>query len=165
MSPGRGTGSGSGPDIGPGELPHRVRVTAPQRDARRRADRPSRRSELTEQTALGEIYLAALLRAQLRLGLAVLSVAALVLADTRASADTDEDRAGRDRMIALAETVGIPLLFLLVPQVAAVRLGPAPLPWVVVGLTLYPVAALGARFYVAQCERLERDFVDLVAQQ
>lgn len=140
MSPGRGTGSGSGPDIGPGELPHRVRVTAPQRDARRRADRPSRRSELTEQTALGEIYLAALLRAQLRLGLAVLSVAAVVL-------------------------VGIPLLFLLVPQVAAVRLGPAPLPWVVVGLTLYPVAALGARFYVAQCERLERDFVDLVAQQ
>lgn len=140
MSPGRGTGSGSGPDIGPGELPHRVRVTAPQRDARRRADRPSRRSELTEQTALGEIYLAALLRAQLRLGLAVLSVAAVVL-------------------------VGIPLLFLLVPQVAAVRLGPAPLPWVLVGLALYPVAALGARFYVAQCERLERDFVDLVAQQ
>ncbi|MFZ2515577.1 MAG: hypothetical protein WAW82_07925, partial [Candidatus Lutibacillus vidarii] len=92
------------------------------------------------QTALGEIYLAALLRAQLRLGLAVLSVAAVVLA-------------------------GIPLLFLLVPQVATTRIGPAPLPWVVVGLAVYPVVAFGARFYVAQCERLERDFVELVSQQ
>ena len=120
--------------------PHRVRVTAPQRDARRRADRPSRSAELAQQTALGEIYLAALLRAQLRLGLAVLSVAAVVLA-------------------------GIPLLFLLVPQVATTRIGPAPLPWVVVGLAVYPVVAFGARFYVAQCERLERDFVELVSQQ
>ncbi|MFN8084724.1 MAG: hypothetical protein U0Q14_10900 [Dermatophilaceae bacterium] len=138
MTPGRGTGAGSDP--GPGEVPHRVRVTAPQREARRRADRPSRSAELAQQTALGEIYLAALLRAQLRLGLAVLSVAAVVLA-------------------------GIPLLFLLVPQVATTRIGPAPLPWVVVGLAVYPVVAFGARFYVAQCERLERDFVELVSQQ
>lgn len=39
--------------------------------------------------------------------LAAARVAALVLADTRASADTDEARAGRDRMIALAETGGV----------------------------------------------------------
>lgn len=38
--------------------------------------------------------------------LAAARVAALVLADTRASADTDEARAGRERMIALAETEG-----------------------------------------------------------
>ena len=51
--------------------PKRVRITSPRRDARRRGERRSDAVELTEQTGLGEVYLTALLRAQLRLALAV----------------------------------------------------------------------------------------------
>ncbi|GAA1902843.1 hypothetical protein [Lapillicoccus jejuensis] len=120
--------------------PRRVRVTSPRRDARRRAERRPATLELAEQTGLGEVYLAALLRAQRRLAAAILLGIAVPLA-------------------------GLPALFALVPATRAVHLGPVPLPWVVVGVLLYPVVVLAARIYVRQSERVEREFAELMGQR
>lgn len=119
------------------EAPRRVRVTSPRRDARRRGEQRPGSVELTEQTGLGEVYLTALLRAQLRLAAAVLVGVAGLLG-------------------------GLPVLFLLVPQAAAATIGPVPVPWLVVGVAVYPVAYLAARVHVRQAERIERDFTDLM---
>lgn len=121
------------------ERTERVRITSPRRDARRRGERRTGRVELTELTGLGEVYLTALLRAQLRLAMAVLlSVGGL---------------------LAL-----LPALFLLVPEAAAARWGPVPLIWLVVGVSVYPLVVLGARVYVRQSERIERDFTAMLAR-
>jgi hypothetical protein len=37
-----------------------------------------------------------------------------------------------------------------------------PLPWVILGVLVYPVVALTARYYVRHAEAIERDFADLV---
>ena len=120
--------------------PRRVRVTSPRRDARRRGERRPAAAELSEQTGLGEVYLTALLRAQLRLALAVLLGVGGLLC-------------------------GLPALFLLVPEAASSRIGPVPVPWLVVGVAVYPVVLVGARIHVRQAERIERDFVDLVTRR
>lgn len=125
------------PPTGP---PRRVRVTSPRRDARRRAERRPATLELAEQTGLGGVYLDALLRAQRRLAVATLLGIAVPLA-------------------------GLPALFALVPATRAVHVGPVPLPWVVVGVLLYPVVVLAARLHVRQSERVEREFAELMGQR
>jgi hypothetical protein len=35
-------------------------------------------------------------------------------------------------------------------------------PWVILGVLVYPVVALTARYYVRHAEAIERDFTDLV---
>ena len=118
--------------------PRRVRVTSPRRDARRSGEKRPRAEDLAEQTGLGEVYLTALLRAQLRLAMAVLlGVGALVVA--------------------------VPAAFLLVPGAATAVIGPVPVMWLVVGVGIYPVVWLAARVHVRQAERIERDFADLLA--
>ncbi|HRW19490.1 MAG TPA: hypothetical protein P5181_11660 [Dermatophilaceae bacterium] len=117
--------------------PRRVRITSPRRGARRRAERRPGSVELTEQTGLGEVYLTALLRAQLRLSLAVLLGVVGMLA-------------------------GLPAVFLLLPDARSAMVGPVPLAWVVVGVAVYPVVYAAARLHVRQAERIEREFTDLV---
>lgn len=118
--------------------PRRVRVTSPRRDARRSGEKRAPSVDLTEQTGLGEVYLTALLRAQLRLALAVLvGVGALVVA--------------------------VPAVFLLVPGAASAAIGPVPLMWLVVGVGIYPCVWLAARVHVRQAERIERDFAELMS--
>ncbi len=118
--------------------PRRVRITSPRRDARRRGEARPRSRDLTEQTGLGEVYLTALLRAQLRLALAVLLGLGALLA-------------------------AVPAIFLLVPGAATATLGPAPVMWLVVGVAIYPMVWLAARVHVRQAERIEREFADLMA--
>lgn len=120
--------------------PKRVRITSPRRDARRRGERRSDAVELTEQTGLGEVYLTALLRAQLRLALAVLIAVGGPL-------------------------VALPALFLLNPSVARAAVGPVPVSWLVVGVLVYPFVYAAARLHVRQSERIERDFTDLMNRQ
>ncbi|MBK8757034.1 MAG: hypothetical protein IPM08_07870 [Actinomycetales bacterium] len=120
--------------------PKRVRITSPRRDARRRGERRSDAIELTEQTGLGEVYLTALLRAQLRLALAVLIAVGGPL-------------------------VALPALFLLNPSVARAAVGPVPVSWLVVGVLVYPFVYAAARLHVRQSERIERDFTDLMNRQ
>ncbi|MEO8830439.1 hypothetical protein, partial [Lapillicoccus sp.] len=95
--------------------------------------------ELEEQTGLGGVYLSALLRAQLRLSLAILlGVGVIVL--------------------------GLPAMFILLPATQDLRVGPIPLPWVAIGVLIYPVVFVAARIYVSQAERIEREFSELMDQ-
>ena len=123
-----------------GPPPRRVRITSPRREARRPGERRPPAQELEEQTGLGEVYLSALLRAQLRLSLAILLGIAVVV-------------------------LGLPTLFVLVPATRDIHVGPIPLPWLAVGGLIYPVVFLAARIYVYQAERIEREFSDLMRQR
>lgn len=115
----------------------RVRVTSPRRDAARPGPIPPATTDIHEQTGLGEVYLDSLMRAQLRLSLTTLAGVVVVLG-------------------------GLPLLFLAVPASrTAVVLG-LPLPWLVLGILVYPVAVLACRLYVQRSERIEADFAHLV---
>jgi len=116
--------------------PQRVVVTGPRRDVRRRARR-SAVDDIDQQTRVGAVYLRALVRTQLRLGLATVALVVVPLAV-------------------------LPLLFGLVPALGSLRLGPAPLWWLLLGFLVYP-AILGAGWwYVRQAERNEAQFTDLV---
>lgn len=122
------------PPSGP---PRRVRITSPRREARRPGERRPPAQELAEQTGLGEVYLSALLKAQLRLSLAILLGIAVVV-------------------------LGLPTLFVLLPVTRTIMVGPIPLPWLAVGVLVYPVVFVAARIYVSQSERIEREFSDLM---
>ena len=89
--------------------------------------------DLDEQTVLGDVYLDGLRRAQLRLGLTVLGLMVLALGS-------------------------FPLLLTLVPSTRTMTLAGAPLPWLVLGVLVYPSAWLLARGYVRQSERIEAEF-------
>jgi hypothetical protein len=119
---------------GPGR---RVTVSSPRTRAARPAPRGEVARDLDEQTQLGEVYIASLVRAQLRLALTVCSVFGCLLG-------------------------GLPLLFALQPAFRDLRMLGVPLAWLVLGVVVYPALLAGAWFYVRQAEHNERDFVDLV---
>jgi hypothetical protein len=122
------------------ESPHkatRVRVTSPHTE--RRGSRPRRTvaSEIDAQSELGEIYLAALLRSQLRLALGT--------------------------VLALAVTVGaLPVAFWLLPGLTSHHFLGMPVSWVVLAFACYPVLVLLAWRYVRAAERNEREFTHVV---
>lgn len=93
--------------------------------------------EVEEQTAVGRVFLAALLRRQLRLSLIV---AALLLA------------------LLLSQ----PLLAWVLPAYAAARLFGIPLPWVVLGALTYPLMTVLGLVYVRGAENTDDDFTDLL---
>lgn len=116
--------------------PPRVRVTSP-RARRRRAPRRTPAAEIDQQSALGDVYISSLLRAQLRL-------AGLIL-------------------LALALLVGsLPLVVIAFPGLDDVMVLGMPLPWVVLGFAVYPVLALLGWVYVRTAERNEQAFADVV---
>jgi hypothetical protein len=120
--------------------PNRVRVTSTRRDAPLRRDvRPLTR-EIDEQSNLGEVYMSGLMSAQLRLAGMVLAFGAVGLG-------------------------GLPLLFLLVPATRSLEIGRIPLPWLVLGVIVYPVALVVARYYVRQSERIEAEFSAAVGRR
>lgn len=118
-------------------MTERVRVTGPPRHTT--AGRPvSRLGDVHEQTALGDVYLRSLLRAQLGLAARLLAL--------------------------LAVTLGIlPLTFHLAPSLADVRPLGIPLPWLLLGVLVHPFLLLLAWRYVRSAERNERVFADLVS--
>jgi hypothetical protein len=105
--------------------------------AARRPVRPDVAREIDDQTHLGEIYMHALLRSQLRLGLTVCGVVAVVLG-------------------------GLPLLFAVEPALRTVRVVGIPLPWLLLGVLVYPALIGEAWVYTRLAERNERDFTELV---
>jgi hypothetical protein len=115
--------------------PRREVITAPRRDVRR----PPRSvvDDIDEETRIGRVYLQALFRTQLRLGLATVALVVVPLAS-------------------------LPLLFGLVPGVGELRLGPLPLWWLVLGFLVYPAILAVGWWYVRQAERNEARFTDLV---
>lgn len=120
--------------------PARVRVTSTRRAAATRRGLAPLSHDIGEQTDLGEVYMAGLMSAQLRLALRVLAFGAAGLG-------------------------GLPLLFVLVPATRGMELGGLPLPWLVLGILVYPVALVVARYYVRASERVEREFLDVVARR
>lgn len=120
-----------------GPVPERVRVTGPPRRRTPGLAQAPRRSEIDAETRLGEVYMASLLREQLRLAVGTLVTLAVGLGS-------------------------LPLLFHLAPHLAGVRLLGVPLPWLLLGVLVYPFLVLLGWAYVRAAERNERDFVDLV---
>ncbi|WP_157245708.1 hypothetical protein [Nonomuraea typhae] len=117
----------------------RVAVTSPRTAAARRRRYPATR-EIDEQTVVGEVYMRSLLRTQFRLALFVCTVLACVVG-------------------------GLPLLFLLLPDLRGLHLLGVPLPWAVLAGLIYPAFVAGAWLYVRQAERNERHFADLVERK
>ncbi|MFG2073169.1 hypothetical protein SAMN05421874_104283 [Nonomuraea maritima] len=121
------------------ETPRRVPVTSPRTAAARRPRYPATR-EIDEQTRVGEVYMRSLLRTQFRLALFVCTVLAGVVG-------------------------GLPVLFLLIPELREADLLGVPVPWAVLAGLIYPGFVLGAWFYVRQAERNERHFAELVERR
>jgi putative solute:sodium symporter small subunit len=93
--------------------------------------------ELSEQTRVGEIFLAALRRRQLWLSLRVVAVLVAVLGAQ-------------------------PLLAWFWPAYAAVRVLSIPLPWLVLGAGSYPLLVALGLYYVHRAERIDDEFGDLM---
>jgi hypothetical protein len=123
-----------------GRPPQRVVVTSPRTAAAvRRPPGGSALRALDEQDRVGELLVRSLVRAQLLLALKLLSVLAVLLG-------------------------GLPLLFALAPGTRDVDLLGLPLPWLVLGVLVYPALVLGGLVHVRLAERNERDFTELVGR-
>lgn len=120
-----------------GRQPRRVTVTRSDARAARLGPGAAGRRDLHEQTQIGDLFIRSLMRAQLHLALRLGGVFGVLLAL-------------------------LPLLFAYVPRVRHVHVLGLPLPWLVLGVLVYPGLVAVAVVYVRQAERNEQDFVDLV---
>lgn len=93
--------------------------------------------DIDRHTEVGEVYMRALMRAQLRLGLLV--TGAIV-----------------------GPLVALPLLFVAVPGMNSLHVVGLPLPWFLLGVVIYPLLLAASYWYVRHVERDERSFVELV---
>lgn len=119
-------------------------MTTPERGRvrveRRRSvapDATAMSQEIDAQSQLGEALLRSLMRAQLRLAVVVLSLLAITLGS-------------------------LPLIFELAPGVRHTHVLGIPLPWLLLGVLVYPVLLGLGWFYVRYAERNEAGFVRLV---
>ena len=117
--------------------PQRVRVTRAPRHTLDHLPRTVR-EEIAGQSQLGTTYVSSLIRAQLQLTLGVLLFGVLTLG-------------------------ALPLLFALIPAIRTWTIFGLPVPWIVLGLLVYPCVVLVARWYTRTSERIEADFSDLVS--
>lgn len=112
-------------------------MTSPRRNAPGRAPRPPAATELDEERSLGALYVYSLLRAQRRLSLYVL--------------------------VGVAVVVGaLPLLFTLLPGIHDIAIAGVPLPWLLLGVLIYPFALVVARAYARAAERVDREFAEQI---
>jgi hypothetical protein len=117
----------------------RVRITSPRTGARRPRSGRSNASDIDALTPLGEVYVKSLMRAQLRLAASV--------------------------VLLLAATLGVlPVAFRVLPLDRVHLLG-VPLPWLLLGVAVYPWLLWLAWWYVRRAERNEMAFEDLVEQR
>jgi hypothetical protein len=121
------------------EPPARVRITTPRTLAARSRARRSNAAEIDALTRLGEVYVQSLMQAQLRLAGYV--------------------------VVVLAASIGLlPVLFRVLPVDRVHVLG-VPLPWLLLGVAVYPLLLALAWWYVRRAEQNESAFVDLVERQ
>lgn len=93
--------------------------------------------DIEEQTAVGEIFLGALMRRQLRLSLGVAATLVLLL--------------GVQPLIAWAW-----------PGYGALRIFSIPLPWLVLGVASYPLMIALGLYYVRHAENIDDEFSELL---
>lgn len=103
---------------------------------RRPAARPAAR-EVDELTEVGDLYVRSLVRAQLRQAVSVLAVVGIALGT-------------------------LPLVFMLLPALDDVRVATVPLPWLLLGVAVYPVLMVIAWWHVGRAEETERRFAELL---
>lgn len=118
------------------EPPQRVRIVLAE-VSRRRGQAERTRTELTQQTRVGEALVRGLVRAQLALALRLSLVVVIGLG-------------------------GLPLLFAVAPAVGTVTVAGVNLPWLLLGVAAYPYLVAVGWAYVKLAERNEQDFTDLV---
>jgi len=116
--------------------PQRVRVTAPSRPGSAPPVFPVAR-ELDEQSEVGEVFLSSLIRSQLRLALVVAGGFGLIL-------------------------LGVPLLLAAVPEIGELAAFGIPVPWLLLGLGVYPLVIVSGALYVRSANRNESRFQDLL---
>ena len=115
----------------------RVVVTGPRSRTVRRPPGASGVRALDEQTVVGELLVRSLVRAQLALAVRIAAVVGLALG-------------------------GLPLLFALLPATRDVVVLGLALPWLCLGVLVYPALLLAGWVHVRLAARNERDFVELV---
>jgi hypothetical protein len=96
--------------------------------------------EIDEQTRLGEVYMASLIRSQRRLAIGVVVVIGLLLVGT-AILGAGAQRFDRLRLLGI------------------------PLPWLLLGVLVYPVLIALAWYTVRHAERNERAFHELIRRR
>ncbi len=117
----------------------RVRVTNPLTSAPAHVRR-SVQQEIDESTGVGEVYMRSLIRSQL--------MAALTVTTT------------------LMLSIGaLPIVFLVFDSVTEFSIWGVPLPWIVLGVVVYPALFVLGWLYLRQVERAEQDFTELVEPQ
>ena len=130
-----GSGSGHGLDPVPKDPPKRVRVVLSER---RRSVKPVRTiREVQEDTAVGELLRSNLIGSQLSIALRFATIAGLVLGL-------------------------LPLVFALVPDLARVEVLGLRLPWLILGLLIYPFLFVLAWWHTRTVERVEQSFAEYV---
>lgn len=95
------------------------------------------RAELAEQTQVGEALVRGLVRAQLALALRLSLVVAIGLG-------------------------GLPLLFVVAPEVSGIKVVGVNLPWLMLGIGAFPFLVAVGWAYVRLAERNEQDFTAVV---
>ena len=127
----------SDPSQPPDPATGRVRITSPFTTAPAHVRRTVQQ-EIDESTGIGEVYVRSLVRSQLRAALTVITTLMLTLGS-------------------------LPVIFWLLDDLNTLTLWGVPLPWVVLGVAVYPGLFLLGWLYVRQAERAERDFATLVS--
>lgn len=117
----------------------RVRVTNPLTSAPAHVRR-SVQQEIDESTGVGEVYMRSLIRSQLRAALTVTTTLILSIG-------------------------ALPLVFLAFDSVTEFTINGIPLPWIVLGVLVYPALLILGWVYLRQVERAEQDFTELVEPQ
>ncbi|MEU6270245.1 hypothetical protein [Saccharopolyspora shandongensis] len=95
--------------------------------------------ELEEQTSVGEVLVRHLVKVQLRSALVLTGVVAVVL-------------------------LGLPVLFWAVPSIGELEVLGFRLPWLLLGVLVYPFLLLIGYLCARRAERHERDFIHMVEQ-
>ncbi|WP_091614201.1 DUF485 domain-containing protein [Micromonospora mirobrigensis] len=124
---------GPRPPVPPPAGRARIVLAEVRRDSR--ADRT--RSELTQQTRIGETLVSGLVRAQLTLAL-------------------------RLSLLVLIALGGLPWLFAIAPALGRTTVFGVNLPWLLLGVFAFPFLIVVGWAYVRLAERNEQDFTDLV---
>ncbi|WJK41850.1 hypothetical protein O7608_05400 [Solwaraspora sp. WMMA2056] len=119
----------------PATPPRRVRVVLGE--VSRRGDADRLRTDLTEQSQVGEALVRGLVRAQLALAVRLSAVVAIALG-------------------------ALPLLFSLAPAFGGLKVAGVNLAWLLLGVAAFPFLVVVGLAYVHLAERNEQDFVALV---
>ncbi|MFD1847440.1 hypothetical protein [Arthrobacter flavus] len=121
----------------PDDPPQRVRVTAPRSTSRPAPGSYPVAREMAEQSEVGELFVRSLIRSQLRLAVVVAAGFLVIL-------------------------IGIPVLLAVFPQIGELSVFTVPVPWLLLGLGVYPLVISCAALYVRSASRNEMRFRDLI---